>query len=187
MSSAVAIHGAIVRRKAGRVYLVQEEEPARVQPLSPEDRVIRAAAPLLMLASYRNQLVHVFVRPAMLATGIHITKSTHRGESWTHVFLDGLKGMNRRPGFFTPIRCSVHRRALHLLLLPTGCPLQRVHLCAREVVSGNHLVFQGSAASRCLRTKIIKAINTLQEENIDKRDKRRQSVGCRRACVRGFI
>lgn len=166
MSSAVAIHGSIVRRKAGRVYLVREEEPARVHPLSPEDGVIRAAAPVLMLASYRNQSVHVFVRPAMLATAIRVTKSTRRGEGRTHAFLDGLKGMNCRPGFFTPIRCSVHRRALHLLLLPTGRPLQRVHLLAREVVSGNHLVFQGSAASRRLRTQIIKGIKASQGENV---------------------
>ncbi len=80
MSSTVALHRSIVQRKAGRVYLVQEEEPARKCPISPEEGVIRTAVAVLMLASYRNQSVHVFVRPAMLATAIHITKSTRRGE-----------------------------------------------------------------------------------------------------------
>lgn len=41
---------------------------------------MRTAAGMLMLASYRNQCVHVFGRPAMLATAICVTMSTQRGE-----------------------------------------------------------------------------------------------------------
>ncbi|XP_051264088.1 dihydroxyacetone phosphate acyltransferase isoform X2 [Dicentrarchus labrax] len=80
ISSTVALHCSVVQRKAGRVYLVQENEPLRKCPISPEDGVIRMAAPLLMLASYRNQSMHVFVRPAMLATAIRVTESTQRDE-----------------------------------------------------------------------------------------------------------
>lgn len=80
MSSTAALHRSLVHRKAERVFLVQEEEPARKRPISPQEGVIRTAAPLLMLASYRNQSVHVFVRPAMLAAAIHITQTTRRGE-----------------------------------------------------------------------------------------------------------
>lgn len=80
ISSTVALHRTAVQRKAGRVYLVQEEEPARKCPISPEEGVVRTAAAVLMLASYRNQTVHVFVRPALLTTAIHVTKSTRRGE-----------------------------------------------------------------------------------------------------------
>lgn len=83
MSSAVALHHSIVRRKAGRVYLLQEEKPAREHPVSQEEGVIRTAVAVLMLASYRNQSLHVFLRPAMLATAIHVTKATRRGEGQT--------------------------------------------------------------------------------------------------------
>ncbi|TDH00307.1 hypothetical protein EPR50_G00187210 [Perca flavescens] len=80
MSSTVSLHRSVVHLKAGRVYLVQEEEPARKHPISPELDVIRAAAAVLMLASYRNQSLHIFVRPAMLATAIRVTKSARRDE-----------------------------------------------------------------------------------------------------------
>lgn len=80
MSAAVALHRSVVQHKAGRVFLVREEEPARKHPINSEEGVMRTAAGMLMLASYRNQCVHVFVRPAMLATAICVTKSTQRGE-----------------------------------------------------------------------------------------------------------
>lgn len=81
MSAAVALHGSVVRLNAGRVFLVreEEEEPARKHPISSEESVTRTAAGMLMLASYRNQCVHVFIRPAMLATAISVTKSPQRG------------------------------------------------------------------------------------------------------------
>lgn len=82
MSSAVAIHRSVVQHKAGRVFLVGEEEPARKHPVSPEERVMATAAQMLMLASYRNQCVHVFVRPAMLAAAIRVTKSSQRGKGF---------------------------------------------------------------------------------------------------------
>lgn len=56
------------------------------------------------------------------------------------------------------IHCSVHRRALHLLLLPTGRLLQWIHRHPWKVVSGNDLIFQGSASFRHLRTKINKVL-----------------------------
>ncbi|XP_034755467.1 dihydroxyacetone phosphate acyltransferase [Etheostoma cragini] len=80
MSSTVTLHQSVVHLKAGRVYLVREEEPARKHPISPELDLIRTAAGVLMLASYRNQSLHVFVRPAMLATAIQVTKSAQKDE-----------------------------------------------------------------------------------------------------------
>lgn len=88
MSSTVAIHRSVLHRKAGRVYLVREEAPARKHPISPEEGVIRTASGVLMLASYRNQSLHVFLRPAMLATAIHVTKTTRRGEGEIDIFLN---------------------------------------------------------------------------------------------------
>lgn len=87
MSSTIAIHRSVLHRKAGRVYPVQEEAPARKHPVSPEEGVIRTASVVLMLASYRNQSMHVFLRPAMLATAIRVTKTTQRGEGEIDVFL----------------------------------------------------------------------------------------------------
>lgn len=79
MSSAVDIHRSLVCCKAGRVHLVQEEKAERKHPAGPEDDLIRTAATVLMLASYRNQCMHVFVRPAILAAAIHTTRATLRG------------------------------------------------------------------------------------------------------------
>ncbi|XP_037541747.1 dihydroxyacetone phosphate acyltransferase [Nematolebias whitei] len=84
MSSSVALHRSVAQRKAGRVYLVREEEPERKHPVNPEEGVTRTAAAALMLASYRNQSLHVFTRPAMLATAMSVTKSTQRDELLAH-------------------------------------------------------------------------------------------------------
>lgn len=80
MSAAVTLHCSVIQLKAGRVFLVREEEPARKHPITTEESMTRTAAGMLMLASYRNQCVHVFIRPAMLATAINVTKSTQRGK-----------------------------------------------------------------------------------------------------------
>ncbi|XP_070843394.1 dihydroxyacetone phosphate acyltransferase [Chaetodon trifascialis] len=104
MSSAVAIHRSTVHLKAGRIYLVQEEEPARKHPISPEEGVIRTAAAVLMLASYRNQSVHVFVRPAMLAMAMHVTKATQRDELFT--FFCFLQDIFSNEFIFIPGRSS---------------------------------------------------------------------------------
>uniref|UniRef100_A0A3P8SE38 Si:ch73-21k16.5 n=1 Tax=Amphiprion percula TaxID=161767 RepID=A0A3P8SE38_AMPPE len=53
----------------------------RRRPIGSEDGVMRTAAAVLMLASYRNQALHVFVRPAMLAAALNVTRSRWRGES----------------------------------------------------------------------------------------------------------
>lgn len=62
------------------------------------------AAAVLMLASYRNQCVHVFVRPAILATAIRTSRATRRGGMTDHrpVPLNGFEGMNMPlPSLFT--------------------------------------------------------------------------------------
>ncbi|KAM8831772.1 dihydroxyacetone phosphate acyltransferase isoform 2-T2 [Spinachia spinachia] len=80
MSSSAALHHSLVRLQAGRVYLAQEGEADREDPGRPKEYVIKAAVPMLMLSSYRNQCLHVFVRPALLAVAIHVTKSERRDE-----------------------------------------------------------------------------------------------------------
>ncbi|XP_041660588.1 dihydroxyacetone phosphate acyltransferase [Cheilinus undulatus] len=104
MSSSMAIHRSVVQCKAGRVYLVQEEVPARKHPVNPGEGAIRTAASMLMLASYRNQCLHVFVRPAMLATAIHITKTTQRDGLFT--FFCFLQDVFSNEFIFIPGRSS---------------------------------------------------------------------------------
>lgn len=152
MSSAMALHRSVVRHRAGRIHLVQEEEPARKRPISPEEGVMRIAAPVLMLASYRNQALHVFVRPALLATSIHITKSRQRGEGLGVIFFFSRQREAFLSSWFIVTHCCVHRWALHLLLLPTGALLLWVHLHPWQVVSGNTLICRGSASSKHLGT-----------------------------------
>uniref|UniRef100_A0A3B3X220 Phospholipid/glycerol acyltransferase domain-containing protein n=1 Tax=Poecilia mexicana TaxID=48701 RepID=A0A3B3X220_9TELE len=81
MSSTVALHRSVVCRKAGRVYLTRNDELE--QKHSMEEDMMRTAAALLMLASYRNQCLHVFVRPALLALAMSVTKSTRKDELLT--------------------------------------------------------------------------------------------------------
>ncbi|XP_052441736.1 dihydroxyacetone phosphate acyltransferase isoform X1 [Carassius gibelio] len=67
MSSSVSLHHSVVCCERGRVFLVEEEGPG---PVTQEEGVFRRAAAVLMCASYRNQAVHVFTRPAMVAVSM---------------------------------------------------------------------------------------------------------------------
>ncbi|XP_023286081.1 dihydroxyacetone phosphate acyltransferase-like [Seriola lalandi dorsalis] len=127
MSSTMALHRSVVHHKAGRVYLVQEEETVRKRPISPEEGVIKIAAAVLMLASYRNQALHVFVRPALLATAIHITKSTRRDELFT--FFCFLQELFSYEFIFIPDKLSQNFEEACFLLKKCGA----VHLSQQEV------------------------------------------------------
>ncbi|XP_067274222.1 dihydroxyacetone phosphate acyltransferase isoform X2 [Pseudorasbora parva] len=67
MSSSMTLHHSVVRCERGRVCLVEEEGPG---PVIQEEGVFRRAAAVLMCASYRNQAVHVFTRPALVAVAM---------------------------------------------------------------------------------------------------------------------
>uniref|UniRef100_A0A8C1WXU8 Si:ch73-21k16.5 n=1 Tax=Cyprinus carpio TaxID=7962 RepID=A0A8C1WXU8_CYPCA len=82
MSSSVSLHHSVVRCERGRVYLVEEEGPG---PVTQEEGVFRQAAAVLMCASYRNQAVHVFTRPAMVAVAM-TTAASHRTDDIFHNF-----------------------------------------------------------------------------------------------------
>ncbi|XP_038582896.1 dihydroxyacetone phosphate acyltransferase isoform X2 [Micropterus salmoides] len=116
-----------VRRKAGRVYLLQEEKPAREHPVSQEEGVIRTAVAVLMLASYRNQSLHVFLRPAMLATAIHVTKATRRDELFT--FFSFLQDVFSNEFIFIPEKSSQDFEEACSLLKKCGA----VHISPQEV------------------------------------------------------
>ncbi|XP_029281141.1 LOW QUALITY PROTEIN: dihydroxyacetone phosphate acyltransferase [Cottoperca gobio] len=127
MSSTLALHRSVVQRKAGRVYLVQQEEPARKSPISLEENVMRTAAAVLMLASYRNQSLHVFVRPAMLATAIHVTKTAQRDELFA--FFCFLRDVFSNEFIFIPGNSSQDFEEACFLLKKCGA----VHVSEQEV------------------------------------------------------
>lgn len=159
MSSAVDIHRSLVCCKAGRVHLVQEEKAERKHPAGPEDDLIRTAATVLMLASYRNQCMHVFVRPAILAAAIHTTRATLRGGDYNPRMCfskqGGFIGINM--SFFSPF----HRRAVQLLLLSAGRLLRRVHLRPWKVISGYCPTFLLSQAGVIKRIRAAKGLDEL--------------------------
>lgn len=51
--------------------------------LSAEEAEFNRAVSVLSCVSYRNQTLHVFVRPALLAVAMHTANSNRRGENLT--------------------------------------------------------------------------------------------------------
>uniref|UniRef100_A0A8C2ZF29 Glyceronephosphate O-acyltransferase 2 n=1 Tax=Cyclopterus lumpus TaxID=8103 RepID=A0A8C2ZF29_CYCLU len=131
MSSAVALHHSVVRREAGRVYLVREEEPERKRPISPEEDVIRSAAAVLMMVSYRNQSLHLFVRPALLATAIGVTKTAQRDELFA--FFCFLRDVFSNEFIFIPGESSQDFEEACVLLRKCGA----VHISEQEVTASD--------------------------------------------------
>ncbi|KAF4099872.1 dihydroxyacetone phosphate acyltransferase [Onychostoma macrolepis] len=82
MSWSLSLHHSVVRCEKGRVCLVEEEGPG---PVTQEEDVFRRAAAVLMCASYRNQAVHVFTRPAMVAVAM-TTAARNRTDNVFHHF-----------------------------------------------------------------------------------------------------
>ncbi|XP_067098172.1 dihydroxyacetone phosphate acyltransferase [Osmerus mordax] len=114
MSSSMALHSTVVRCEGGRVHLVEEEGPAGNQPISPAEGVIRRAGPVLMVALYRNQAMHVFVRPAMLAVAIHTAQSTRREDIFN--FFSFLQDVFSNEFIFVPGKTSQDfEESCHLL------------------------------------------------------------------------
>ncbi|KAG7461107.1 hypothetical protein MATL_G00206480 [Megalops atlanticus] len=81
MSSSLSLHRSVARCEAGRVLLVEEEPQGAA---SPEEGVFRKAVAVLMCASYRNQALHVFVRPAVLAVAMRTAPSSRREDIFTY-------------------------------------------------------------------------------------------------------
>ncbi|CAJ1077128.1 dihydroxyacetone phosphate acyltransferase [Xyrichtys novacula] len=127
MQSNLVLHRSVAQRKTGRVYLVREDEPARKHLISPEEDAHRTAAAVLMMASYRNQCLHIFVRPAMLATAIHITKSGQKDELST--FFCFLQDIFSNEFIFIPGRSSQDFEEACFLLKKSGA----VHISQEEV------------------------------------------------------
>ncbi|KAM9778809.1 dihydroxyacetone phosphate acyltransferase [Syngnathus typhle] len=77
VSSSLALHGGLVRVSQGRVHLEQGADNAAA---SPEEKLLSRAVLVLSCASYRNQALHVFLRPALLALAVGAASSTRKQE-----------------------------------------------------------------------------------------------------------
>ncbi|XP_051909240.1 dihydroxyacetone phosphate acyltransferase [Hippocampus zosterae] len=78
VSSSLALHGGLVRISEGRVHL--EQAGAAEAASSPEEQLLSRAVLVLSCASYRNQAIHVFLRPALLALAVRATSSARKVE-----------------------------------------------------------------------------------------------------------
>ncbi|XP_077408557.1 dihydroxyacetone phosphate acyltransferase [Vanacampus margaritifer] len=77
VASSLALHGGLVRVSEGRVHLEQGGADAAS---SPEAALLSRAVLALSCASYRNQVLHVFLRPALLASAVRVAYSARKQE-----------------------------------------------------------------------------------------------------------
>ncbi|XP_026196863.1 dihydroxyacetone phosphate acyltransferase isoform X2 [Anabas testudineus] len=83
--SSLSLHRGLVRISEGRVQLALEQgrQAGSGEPPStftPEEELLNQAVIMLSCASYRNQALHVFIRPALLASAIHAASSNKKQE-----------------------------------------------------------------------------------------------------------
>ncbi|XP_030261707.1 dihydroxyacetone phosphate acyltransferase isoform X2 [Sparus aurata] len=85
VSSSLSLHRGLVRVCEGRVQLAVEQG-GQVKPgephstVTPEEELLSQAVIVLSCASYRNQGLHVFLRPALLASAINAASSNLKQE-----------------------------------------------------------------------------------------------------------
>ncbi|XP_077443733.1 dihydroxyacetone phosphate acyltransferase [Stigmatopora argus] len=81
VTSSLALHGGLARVSEGRVCL----EPGEVGVASsPEEELLSRAVQVLSCASYRNQALHVFLRPGLLALALRAVSSGRKQDIFEH-------------------------------------------------------------------------------------------------------
>uniref|UniRef100_A0A4W6ENM0 Glyceronephosphate O-acyltransferase n=1 Tax=Lates calcarifer TaxID=8187 RepID=A0A4W6ENM0_LATCA len=86
VSSSLSLHRGLVRISEGRVQLALGQTGGPAAPgeprsaVTPEEELLSQAVIILSCASYRNQALHVFLRPALLASAIHTASSNKKQE-----------------------------------------------------------------------------------------------------------
>ncbi|XP_014851733.1 PREDICTED: dihydroxyacetone phosphate acyltransferase isoform X1 [Poecilia mexicana] len=81
VSSSLSLHRSLVRVSEGRVQLNSgsgSEFP--LAAMTPEEELLSKAVVVLSCASYRNQVLHVFIRAALLACAVHSVTSSRKQE-----------------------------------------------------------------------------------------------------------
>lgn len=79
VSSSLSLHKGLVRTSEGKVQLALDQGD-QVGPMTPEEQVMSRAVIVLSCASYRNQVLHVFLRPSLLATAVQTAASNNKQE-----------------------------------------------------------------------------------------------------------
>lgn len=82
MSSNMALHHSVVHVENGRVRLVEEVGPG---PVTQEEAMFRRASAVLMCASYRNQALHVLIRPVLVAVAMTMALSYSKGKLYYYI------------------------------------------------------------------------------------------------------
>ncbi|XP_039603614.1 dihydroxyacetone phosphate acyltransferase isoform X1 [Polypterus senegalus] len=80
VASSISLHHSIVRNIGGRVTLIEEKQESS----NLEHQLFNYAATVLMCASYRNQILHIFVRPALVAISVHSVGSSRKEEIFSY-------------------------------------------------------------------------------------------------------
>ncbi|XP_073709320.1 dihydroxyacetone phosphate acyltransferase [Garra rufa] len=78
ISCSLALHGHLLSVSAGHVQLSITDAP-QVET-TPEEAVFHRAVVVLSCASYRNQILHVFLRPALLALAMQSANSNRKDD-----------------------------------------------------------------------------------------------------------
>lgn len=76
VSSSLSLHKGLVGVSGGRVRLLEAE--ASPGSAGPEDRLFSRAVGMLACGCYRNQVLHVLLRPALLATAMRTASSSKK-------------------------------------------------------------------------------------------------------------
>ncbi|KAL4649155.1 dihydroxyacetone phosphate acyltransferase [Arapaima gigas] len=79
VTSGLALHAGLVRVEGSRVQLIMESK----EPGSPEERLFERAVAVLSCASYRNQILHVFLRPALLGMAMQMASTSRKDEVYS--------------------------------------------------------------------------------------------------------
>ncbi|KAF6735840.1 Dihydroxyacetone phosphate acyltransferase [Oryzias melastigma] len=82
VSSSLSLHSGLVRVSEDRVFLALEQGPPC--SLTAEEELLSQAVVVLSCASYRNQVLHVFLRPALLASAIHTASSSQKQDVYNN-------------------------------------------------------------------------------------------------------
>uniref|UniRef100_A0A1A8FGN3 Glyceronephosphate O-acyltransferase n=1 Tax=Nothobranchius korthausae TaxID=1143690 RepID=A0A1A8FGN3_9TELE len=79
VSSSLSLHRGLVRISDGRVQLALGQEMPH-SAMTSEEELLNQAVIVLSCASYRNQALHLFIRPALLAVAIQAASSNKKQE-----------------------------------------------------------------------------------------------------------
>ncbi|XP_072217904.1 dihydroxyacetone phosphate acyltransferase [Leuresthes tenuis] len=85
VSSSLSLHRGLVRISEGKVQLALEQggragAGTPHSAVTPEEELLSQAVVILSCTSYRNQGLHVFLRPALVASAIHTATSNRKQE-----------------------------------------------------------------------------------------------------------